>query len=539
TRTYNWNLGWVNAAPDGYTRAFVGINGQWPLPAITANIGDTIKINLVNNLGNETTALHFHGLHQGNTTFEDGAAMVSQCPIAPGQTFVYQFTLKQSGTYWYHAHVGGQYLDGFRGPITIRDNRALANYGRIDGEYTLSLTDLYHVEAPYLVNYFLSANNYNGAEPVPDAALINEGQNAKFDITPGKTYMFHVVNMGALAGQFLQFDQHNMTIIEADGVYTQPYQVSQIFVAVAQRYTVLITAKPSNCQNFAIVSQFLTDMFDSSSTPAGQQATCTAYLVYNSAAPLPTPFTLKVQPWDDTQLVPWDRQPMWDSANVNYVYLTVDFAQNDWGSTRAAVNGLTYIPQKVPTFFSALTAPAAYQMNPQIYGQVNAQVLQYGQVVEVDLNNHDSRAHPFHLHGHEFQIINRAGNEPQWPGLYSTPAAPMRRDVVVVYPGVGVTIRFIANNPGVWLFHCHTEFHVEAGMTATFIEAPDVMVAGNPYVPTSHKSVCDAQGIPRKGNAGGNSKNWLDLSNANTEPSQTYFGALINPPAVNPYTGPS
>jgi iron transport multicopper oxidase len=143
----------------------------------------------------------------------------------------------------------------------------------------LSLTDLYHVEAPYLVNYFLSANNYNGAEPVPDAALINEGQNAKFDITPGKTYMFHVVNMGALAGQFLQFDQHNMTIIEADGVYTQPYQVSQIFVAVAQRYTVLITAKPSNCQNFAIVSQFLTDMFDSSSTPAGQQATVSPHSI--------------------------------------------------------------------------------------------------------------------------------------------------------------------------------------------------------------------------------------------------------------------
>jgi hypothetical protein len=79
-------LGWVNAAPDGYTRALVGINGQWPCPAITANIGDTIKINLVNNLGNETTALHFHGLHQGNTTFDDGAAMVSQCPIAPGES---------------------------------------------------------------------------------------------------------------------------------------------------------------------------------------------------------------------------------------------------------------------------------------------------------------------------------------------------------------------------------------------------------------------------------------------------------------------
>jgi iron transport multicopper oxidase len=89
-RTFNWNVGWVNAAPDGYTRAFVGINGQWPCPAINANIGDTIKINIVNNLGNQTTSLHFHGLHQGGTTFEDGAAMVSQCPIAPGESELYE-----------------------------------------------------------------------------------------------------------------------------------------------------------------------------------------------------------------------------------------------------------------------------------------------------------------------------------------------------------------------------------------------------------------------------------------------------------------
>jgi iron transport multicopper oxidase len=85
-RTYNWNIEWVNAAPDGYERAFVGINGQWPLPVLSANIGDTIKIDIYNGLGNETTSLHFHGIHQGNTTFEDGAAMVSQCPIAPGES---------------------------------------------------------------------------------------------------------------------------------------------------------------------------------------------------------------------------------------------------------------------------------------------------------------------------------------------------------------------------------------------------------------------------------------------------------------------
>jgi iron transport multicopper oxidase len=50
-----------------------------------ANIGDTIKINVNNTLGNQTTAIHFHGLFQINTTFEDGPSMVTQCPIPPGQ----------------------------------------------------------------------------------------------------------------------------------------------------------------------------------------------------------------------------------------------------------------------------------------------------------------------------------------------------------------------------------------------------------------------------------------------------------------------
>lgn len=163
--------------------------------------------------------------------------------------------------------------DGFRGPLIFRDNLALAPYGTIDQEVTLTLSDVYHVEAPFLINYFLSPNNYNGAEPVPDSALINEAQNVIIPITPGKTYMFHIINTGALAAQYIQFGGHNMTIIEADGTWTQPYTVNQLFVAVAQRYTVLVKALPTNTKNFAIVSQFMADMFDSSVTPAGQQAT--------------------------------------------------------------------------------------------------------------------------------------------------------------------------------------------------------------------------------------------------------------------------
>jgi FtsP/CotA-like multicopper oxidase with cupredoxin domain len=82
--TYNWDIGWVSAAPDGFERPFIGINGQWPCPPIHVNVGDTIQINVQNSLVNETTAIHFHGIFQTGTNEMDGPAMVNQCPIPPG-----------------------------------------------------------------------------------------------------------------------------------------------------------------------------------------------------------------------------------------------------------------------------------------------------------------------------------------------------------------------------------------------------------------------------------------------------------------------
>lgn len=90
--TYDFKIGWVTANPDGVkARPVIGINGQWPIPQITADIGDRVIINVVNELGNQSTSLHFHGLFQNGTTYMDGAASVTQCPIAPGASFTYDF----------------------------------------------------------------------------------------------------------------------------------------------------------------------------------------------------------------------------------------------------------------------------------------------------------------------------------------------------------------------------------------------------------------------------------------------------------------
>lgn len=90
--TYNFDIGWVIANPDGaFARPVMGINGQWPLPHITASVGDRVMVNVVNHLGNQSTSLHFHGLYQNGTTEMDGPVGVTQCPIAPGASFTYDF----------------------------------------------------------------------------------------------------------------------------------------------------------------------------------------------------------------------------------------------------------------------------------------------------------------------------------------------------------------------------------------------------------------------------------------------------------------
>lgn len=97
TVTYNWDVTWVSVNPDGQrVRPAVGINGQWPCPAITANVGDRVVINVKNKLGNETTSIHFHGLYQQGSNAMDGPVGVTQCPIPPGGSFTYDFQVTRT-----------------------------------------------------------------------------------------------------------------------------------------------------------------------------------------------------------------------------------------------------------------------------------------------------------------------------------------------------------------------------------------------------------------------------------------------------------
>lgn len=118
TRSYTFDITQGFAAPDGFRKSMLLINGHSPGPLIEANTGDRIRVVVNNQLANQSTTMHWHGIDQENSVWMDGVQGVTQCGIPPGQSFTYDFTVSdQRGTFWYHSHSEVQYTDGLYGPM--------------------------------------------------------------------------------------------------------------------------------------------------------------------------------------------------------------------------------------------------------------------------------------------------------------------------------------------------------------------------------------------------------------------------------------
>ncbi|KAI9884850.1 MAG: hypothetical protein M1823_003377 [Watsoniomyces obsoletus] len=529
TVTYDFNITWVTADPTGtFPRPVIGINGRWPIPTVECSVGDRLIVNVNNQLGNQSTSLHWHGMFQNGTAEMDGAAGVTQCGIPPGGSFQYNFTVNQPGTYWYHSHDRGQYPDGLRGAFIVHDPEN-PHKDRFDEEMVLTVSDWYNEQMRPLIARFLDVSNPTGAEPVPERALMNDTVNLKVAVEPRKTYLIHIINVGAFSNHYLWFENHTMSIVEVDGVYTEPAEAESIYVTPAQRYSVLLTTKDTRDQNFAIVGSMDQDLFDK--IPEGLNPNATGWLVYDDQKPLPEPTPAEeFNPFDDYTLIPFDRQPIYDKVDQS---VTLDMAMDNLGDgvNYAFFNDITYVRPKVPTLYTALTS-GANSTDTQIYGaNTHAVVLKKNEIVEIILNNLDPGKHPFHLHGHNFQTVYRSEDEAGAFDKTNTsirmPEFPMKRDTVLVRPFGNIVLRFQADNPDirsancvirVWLFHCHVEWHLVSGLVMTFVEAPVELQQQNLSIPRDHLKVCEDQGIPSRGNAAGNQQNLLDLTGAFTSP---------------------
>ncbi|KAJ1323364.1 iron transport multicopper oxidase [Microdochium nivale] len=520
---HNFNITWVWSNPDGLrARPVIGVNGVFPPPALAATVGDTIVVNTWNSLGNQSTSLHFHGIYMNTTAHMDGTSGVSGCSIRPGESFTYRFRVDQPGTYWYHSHTTSQYPDGLRGLLVIADP-ADPYAGEYTDEISLSLSDWYHDDmATLLADYDL-----NGGDPEPDSIIINDTTNVTVAVKPGTTYLVRVANIGAYVGVYFWIEGHVMRVAEADGVWTQQAEATMLYLAAGQRHSFLLTTRPDAAANFPIVARM-----DPELQYMTESERAVGWLAYDDHAPLPDAEVVKdfSTALDDMALIPFDREPVFGGPDADQtITLAIGMGMSMHGGHHWMFNTSTYETPDLPTLFSALGSTTADDgastdgaaaavidvTDPATYG-AHAQpiVLEHNKVTDIVVINRHMMDHPVHLHGHSFQVLRRTTHAFPPPGGEVGPDAelsvwdpvdpatappPLRRDTVLVRSGTSVRIRFRSDNPGVWLFHCHMEWHAHSGLVATIIEAPlEIQRQGllkELPVGTDSKRTCSSQDV--------------------------------------------
>lgn len=465
-------------------------------------------------------------------------------------------TCDTQGTFWIHAHNNDQYADGLKAPLIIHPDRSDEQRYTYDDDYTVILSDWYHSNYTSLVKgEFMNVKNPTGAEPVPKSGLMyfahtpstsptasylpGFNENATLTFEPGKTYRIRILNSSVLAAFYFWISGHDMQVIEVEGVDVEPYPMDMLTLAVAQRMSVLVTARnDTEAKNWSIHANMDEEMFDV--VPEDLQLNVTSTLAYAGATGNGDDKVMDEYAYfDDTKLVPAVAEPLVEADISHKMDIWFDtFAD---GKNYAAFNNITYVAPKTPALLSALSM-GEEAANPAIYGpNSNAFVFQHLDMIELRLFNWDAGKHPFHLHGHHFQVVYKSqdvlSDDPELnPPFNESQVNPMRRDTVVVPPGGAAYLRFRADNPGTWFFHCHIDPHLVSGLAAIFIEAPELFSSGQGLinVPDKFKQQCQAQGLPTSGNAAG----YVSVSDFDgLQKAPGYLQTGWTPRAIGAFTG--
>uniref|UniRef100_A0A0S1MJA6 Multicopper-oxidase laccase-like protein n=1 Tax=Phakopsora pachyrhizi TaxID=170000 RepID=A0A0S1MJA6_PHAPC len=228
--------------------------------------------------------IHWHGIYQNGTNWEDGVTGITQCPIPPhGGQYTYKFKItEQFGTFWYHAHQQNFMADGISGPFIVHSIRdPLKRSVDFDQEVVLFLADWYHNTSETIVHNMLTEKGYYGtpAAPSPNSALINgvgnwncdkatssekcvqKKSHIQFNFVAGETIRFRLINGASHAMFYYSVDEHTLNVTEADatGVYG-PSNIHRIKFHNGQRYSVMIkTNKKDAGKNFFMRAQMDSD----------------------------------------------------------------------------------------------------------------------------------------------------------------------------------------------------------------------------------------------------------------------------------------
>jgi bilirubin oxidase len=393
-----------------------GYNGGSPGPTLEAREGDRVVVHFRNRLP-EATTVHWHGLHLPFTA--DGSPFH---PVAPGEDYTYDFTVRpgSAGTYWYHPHpdhrTGHQVGMGLYGAVVVRaDDDPLPSTlpekvliftdNRVDGDGAL---DFPHHGSPQA-----TVDRENGREG--EVLLVNGQVMPTVGIRAGEVQRWRIINASAARVLRLHLPGHTLLHVGNDGgLFERPVEVNELVVANAERVEVLVraTGRPG------------------------------------------TRAVLQTLPYD--RYIPQTRPTDWNRARD---LLALQYTA-----------GPAVVPPPIPATLRHVPVLDTLQATARrtiVLGQgmINGRLMDMGRVDVVarlgateiwEIENVVGMDHPFHLHGFQFQVLDRDGVPEafrSWKDVVNVPKHQTAR-LIVRYD----------NYPGKWMFHCHILDHEDHGM---------------------------------------------------------------------------
>jgi FtsP/CotA-like multicopper oxidase with cupredoxin domain len=427
--------------PQQATIDFGGVSAQTlaygdaiPGPLIRASVGDEVAVTVTNQL-DHPTSVHWHGIALRNDM--DGADPATP-NIVPGQSFTYRFSAPHPGTYWAHPHTGLDADYGLYLPVIIDDPREPGTY---DAEWIVVLDDWsdgvgrspkqifdglrgQHIgQMPGMNGMPMMSGVGSSTVLGGDAGdvrypfyLINgrvPTAAASFTAKPGQRIRIRLINAASDTAFRVSLAGHTMTVTHTDGYPIVPSKVDAVLLGMGERYDVLVTADDG--------------VFPLVAAAEGKNALARALLTTGAGTP---------------------PEPGFRPAELNRRIGTVDmFTASPEVDLRLGVPDVN-----LQANLSGAMMQYDWSINGKPYGSNRPLGITQGQSATLNFTNTTMMWHPMHLHGHTFQIIKSDGS----PGA--------RKDTTIVLPRQNVGIALVADNPGIWMLHCHNTYHQAAGM---------------------------------------------------------------------------